>query len=136
MNFFFIPLVSFPKKVEGEYFFSRIRILFQRNNRCWLIFRCGYSTTNNATCYPFVPIIIILKITFLNSSIIKILLTVVLYRKMWLIIHGILLFTILPITIWFFSLKNCIWNYHILTNGWYMTTGWQPVTNNFNDIFF
>ena len=81
---------------------SRIIILFQWNNGCCLFYRCGYSTTNHAMCYPFVPIIIVFLRSLLNYSIIAILLSVVLYHRLWLIIQGIVLSTTLPIIIWSF----------------------------------
>ena len=117
--------------------FYWIWIFSQYNNGCCLFFRCGYSTMNHAMCNPFLPIIIIFVIILLNSSIMKILLTVVLHRRLWLIIRGIVLSTSLPIMIWYFFTETiCIWNYYILDNGWQMTIDWWPGTNNFNGIIF
>ena len=100
-------MVSVSNKFEDGSLgsFSRIIILFQWNNGCCLFFRCGYITTNHDICYTFVPKIIFFVIRLLNSYIIMILLTVVLYPRLCLIIQGIMLSRIFPIVIWSFSLK-------------------------------
>ena len=116
----------FPKKFEYEYviFFSRIIILFQWNNGCCLFFRCGNSTKNHAMWYPFVPIIIVFVIILLNSSIIAILLTVVLYLRLWLIIQGIVLSTIFRSWSGIFYLKRFVFG---ITIFWSMGDTWQLI---------
>ena len=130
---FLILLVSFLKKFEDGSvdFYSIIIILFQWNNGCCFFFRYGYSTTNHDMCYPFDSVIIVFVRSLLNSYIITILLTVVLYCRLWLVIWGITLIIIFPIMILsFFPETICIWNYYILANRWW------PGTNNFNGILF
>ena len=94
------------RKLNMNLFSSIIRIFFQWNNGCCLSFRCVYSTTIYAMLYSFVHIIIIFVRILLKYSITRMLLTVVLYHRLWLIIQGIVLSTILPIMIWYFSLKR------------------------------
>ena len=102
----------------------RTRIFFQWNNGCYLFFRCGYLTMNHAMCYPFVPIITFFVRSLLNSSIIMILLTVVLYRRLWLIIWGILLFT----TFWSLSgLFFLKWFVFRTTTFWKMDDTWKLI---------
>ena len=98
--------------------------MFQFNNLCCLFLRCIYSTMNHSMCYPFVPIIIIFVRILLNYYTMAILLTVVLYCRFFLVIEGIMLFTIFPIVIWYFSLK---WLVFVITIFWPMGDIWQLI---------
>ena len=117
-------------------FFSIIKIIFRWNNWYCLFFRCGYSTTKHAMCYPFVPIIIVSIRILLNSFIIMILLMVVLYPRMRLIIREIFSLNFFLSWSGFFPVMGCIWNHYILYNRWPMTTYCWPGTNNLNVIIF
>ena len=75
----------------------------QWNNGCF--FRYAYSSKNHVMCSPFVPSIIIFGRSLFYYSIMNILLTVIVYGRMWLIIRGIVFSTRLPIMIWCFSPK-------------------------------
>ena len=62
--------------------------------------------------------------SLLNYSIMTIILTVVLYRRLWLIIQGIVLSTSFPIMIWYFSLRLFVFR---ITIFWPMGDTWQLI---------
>ena len=63
---------------------------------------------NHAMCYPFVPIIIAFVRILLNYYIITIMLTVVLYHRLWLIIRVIVFSTSVPIMILSFFTEKIV----------------------------
>ena len=96
----------------------------------------------------FFFIIIIFGTILLCYSFITILLTLVVFTRLWLIIRWIrsrllliilliMLFTLLPITIWFsFTKIVFLWNYYISTYWWIFCTYFCSITNNSNLFVF
>ena len=115
-------------------FLSWIIIILQWNNECFVFSRCGYSTMNHVMCPPLVPIIIIFERSLLNYSTMKIMFTMIVYGRLWLIIIWIVW---LPIMFWYFLLKWSVLGTTIFwPNGWHITTDWWPGTYNYNKIIF
>ena len=100
---------------------------------------------NNTTFLHFPPIIISFVGSLLCCSIMTILLTLVIIRRLSLIIRCIVLskiiigwnwrFTRIPITFWFPFIKAlCMWKLYTSTNCWKSSTNFRPYTYNLNLI--
>ena len=100
-----------------------------------------------AMCYHFVSIIIIFGTSFLCYSILIVLLTLVVFSRLWLIITWIsirlwliigliMLSTRLPIMIYFPFTKLFLCNYYIYSNWWKTCTYFWRITNNSNIFIF
>ena len=99
--------------------------------------RGSYFTMNISMSHHFFPIIIISRRKLLCSSIMKILLTLVVSSRLWLIIRWIMFSTRLPINIWFpFTKAMCLWNFYIYANWWKSSTDFWPSTDNFKFFIF
>ena len=104
VGFLFIEQESFPNGIMG--------IL----NVMW-----RYFNMNIAMFSHFVPTIISSGRSLFCSSIIAILLSLVVSRRMWLIKLLIMLSVILLITLWFpFTKAMCLWRFYIYANWWKM----------------